>query len=690
MGLTRVAVIQLAVLCCLIPSAQLFASDKFSKSSEAEISFRNVVAHQSKVPVADLMLEFRKQKKVEADLSCLGDFNAATLSQLGGVDLTEVSSYSNAAVVISVIRNINGSPVASDTGSGLIVSIDNVEYLLTAQHVFGDQNQAIAKTYGIDAKDRRLNEIGNIIEVAIGNWRDVNFDPEPTPEIFSRIGNATITQLGLNFGGETPAGSSLQDRGKQMAKYAEDDWIIIRLPDDVAGTVDSVDLPFLCPLFGNNNNFVSFHHAAERPQQVAVGTKINDEFGLSERQSKANLLQISKDHGKAMGGASGGVIIDHQPGFPLNAGVLSTASIVGADGSLYTDALVCSEVADRTIVAAPDLNISITPAISSLHSFLSGASVNRGDCGSGAEGILANKEYQLVMDADANGSGNGRRVQAWNWSGLIQQQWEFDYFAGEIRSKIDGRCLDVHMGDSVPGGIQQYQVQLWDCSNQSNQKWIFNTDGSIENVAANEIDGTRWLLDIENGGNGTRLKVSPYHSTAGLENQKWTSGSAISVEISPGWNFLGANHKNFSNMKAQDLCDQINTQLPGTPIVEVDRWNAGGWEGHICGLPFNNFDIDSNQGYFLKSSGSGVFNFFGNFSTAFNVNSVVLKPGWNAVAGVGVGSAQDLCDLISQTGQTPIEVDRWNAGGWDGHICGLPFNNFNIDADKGYFVKLGS
>jgi hypothetical protein len=40
------------------------------------------------------------------------------------------------------------------------------------------------------------------------------------------------------------------------------------------------------------------------------------------------------------------------------------------------------------------------------------------------------------------------------------------------------------------------------------------------------------------------------------------------------------------------MCDEIISQ--GGDVAEIDRWYASGWDGHICGLPFNNFDLPSS------------------------------------------------------------------------------------------------
>jgi hypothetical protein len=37
---------------------------------------------------------------------------------------------------------------------------------------------------------------------------------------------------------------------------------------------------------------------------------------------------------------------------------------------------------------------------------------------------------------------------------------------------------------------------------------------------------------------------------------------------------------------------------------------------------------------------------------------------------------------------TAVELDRWINGGWEGHRCGLPPNDFPLEPGVGSFVRL--
>lgn len=60
-------------------------------------------------------------------------------------------------------------------------------------------------------------------------------------------------------------------------------------------------------------------------------------------------------------------------------------------------------------------------------------------------------------------------------------------------------------------------------------------------------------------------------------------------------------------MTAETACEQITTQ--GGTVTEIDHWDAGlgNWAGHVCGLPFGDFKMAPEEGYFIKSGGDSVW-----------------------------------------------------------------------------------
>jgi len=163
----------------------------------------------------------------------------------------------------------------------------------------------------------------------------------------------------------------------------------------------------------------------------------------------------------------------------------------------------------------------------------------------------------------------------------------------------------------------------------------------------------------------------------------WTDNSEITIDIplSTGWNLVSLPLE-ADPVYAEDLCTEVGGQL-----TEVDRWYVGGWDPHICGLSFNNFLLDIGNGYFGRMDAAGTWSVTG---TELQTDLVIdLYTGWNLIS-VPSGFAylaEELGLEINNQGGTCSEIDRWYVGGWDPHIIGLSFNNFNIEPGQGYFVR---
>jgi len=156
--------------------------------------------------------------------------------------------------------------------------------------------------------------------------------------------------------------------------------------------------------------------------------------------------------------------------------------------------------------------------------------------------------------------------------------------------------------------------------------------------------------------------------------------------IAPGWNLITLPFEPINPIQAQSLLDLINGQ--GGDCSEIDRWLNGGWNAHIDGEMFNNFNIVTGEGYFIKCSQSSTWTLEGTPLSAGI--SLALIAGWNLIGvpySANSYTAQSLLDDINIQGGSCSEVDRWLNGGWNAHINGVSFNNFVILQDVGYFIK---
>ena len=110
----------------------------------------------------------------------------------------------------------------------------------------------------------------------------------------------------------------------------------------------------------------------------------------------------------------------------------------------------------------------------------------------------------------------------------------------------------------------------------------------------------------------------------------------------------------------------------------------------MCDLPFNDFPLTVGSGYFIRSNLPSTWTIEGYEVT--EAVSLTLQVGWNSIAipHSDAYMASSLCDDIIGQGVSAVEIDRWHHAGWEGHICGLPFNDFPIERNRGYFIKSNS
>ena len=156
--------------------------------------------------------------------------------------------------------------------------------------------------------------------------------------------------------------------------------------------------------------------------------------------------------------------------------------------------------------------------------------------------------------------------------------------------------------------------------------------------------------------------------------------------LNTGWNLVALPIQPVGRFSAERLCAEMKQDATTGLPVEIVRWRNNQWTGYICGVNANNFDLQSDTAYFVRHNGPGVIDLSGlPLSPAENKESA---PGWNGINGAywDVANASSLCESISLP-QEAVEVNRWFAAGWDGHICAEGFNNFAITQGDGYFVK---
>ena len=165
----------------------------------------------------------------------------------------------------------------------------------------------------------------------------------------------------------------------------------------------------------------------------------------------------------------------------------------------------------------------------------------------------------------------------------------------------------------------------------------------------------------------------------------------LSLEI--GWNLVALRNIPTTPMTASSLCTTLNATKIGTAL-EVNRWESGGWVGHVCGFPPNDFTFKSGSGYFVRVTRASVIpsSALSNTSPA-TLTGLALDPGWNLVALRDTPATPLMASAVCATQNsvasgTLVEIDRWEAGGWVGHVCGFPPNDFALVPGGAYFVRM--
>lgn len=158
------------------------------------------------------------------------------------------------------------------------------------------------------------------------------------------------------------------------------------------------------------------------------------------------------------------------------------------------------------------------------------------------------------------------------------------------------------------------------------------------------------------------------------------------VPLSQGWNLVGPAVAE-DELNASDLCEQIADQQG--LIDGVYRLIHGSFQGHICGLPFNNFPISSGNGYLIKSSAQFTWEQQGTDIPSPLI--LDIQRGWNIIClprwAEDNFNAQNFIEtIISQSGACHI-IMEFNRGKWIPYIYGTPLNNFPIVPGRGYLLK---
>ena len=328
-----------------------------------------------------------------------------------------------------------------------------------------------------------------------------------------------------------------------------------------------------------------------------------------------------------------------------------------------------------------------------------------------------------TLASDRRGPATSSTVHIVTVSGLLpHSSYRFDLVSGDATDTNAGAHFAVSTGPTLPlaspypvhgavsrrdGGLPAAALVHVFASGPS------GTSSSLSTIIS-PSDAGAWVVDLSNlrtAAGDARYPVSDTtvltvvadagadgNATGTVSVAGARSGSlALRLDnefrfaLDAGWNLVTLVATPADRLFAKGVCHSLDEVTPGS-AVEVYRWENGGWDGHVCGLPVNDFALEVGRGYFVRLSLPSQWAYQGMAESVPATLSLVT--GWNLVGPAVVsplpstasGSCASFADA-SGSGSA-LELARWVDGGWDTYLCGLPPNDFTLEAGRGYFVRL--
>ncbi len=141
------------------------------------------------------------------------------------------------------------------------------------------------------------------------------------------------------------------------------------------------------------------------------------------------------------------------------------------------------------------------------------------------------------------------------------------------------------VGVNGTGSLSVLKFHVIGTANQSSN--ITLSDGVLSSNNATEIPAT-WVED------SVKVVAPPSETT---------------ISLVGGLNLIVLPAKPVTTFTSETLLQQINNQ--GGGATEIYGWDKAGqgWNSHILGVPFGDWDIEIGQGYFIKTTKASTFTF---------------------------------------------------------------------------------
>ena len=158
------------------------------------------------------------------------------------------------------------------------------------------------------------------------------------------------------------------------------------------------------------------------------------------------------------------------------------------------------------------------------------------------------------------------------------------------------------------------------------------------------------------------------------------------ITLLEGWTLIALPVNPQIPYTAESLGQEINSQ--GGSCDRIMRWNGGSYQTHLIGKPFGNFNINTQEGYFVLCNAPSTWTVTGDPITSITQN---LYEGWTLVnSPFNILTAESMGNSINSQGGACNRIMFWNGGSYQTHLIGKPFGDFPIKTTSGYFVLCDS
>ncbi len=169
-----------------------------------------------------------------------------------------------------------------------------------------------------------------------------------------------------------------------------------------------------------------------------------------------------------------------------------------------------------------------------------------------------------------------------------------------------------------------------------------------------------------------------------------TEAASQTFNIGYGNNLIGLTIDKGASYTAEDFLKELNTTAQGK-IASIYKTDPATGKNitHNPGTATDNFAVKPGEGYFVVSKNwKGSITLTG---TKPDIYSLTIPKGSSLITlpqvKLSINKAESLLQDMKKQGLNVSTISKFQAGGYQSHPIGYPFNNFTIVPGEGYSVK---